>query len=404
MSESNVLLKTLKTRLCPLYIAAFFQSFVLWYNIEKLFMHSIGFSNTGIGVMIAVYSIVMLVVETPSGILADRWSRKGVLILASLCLSLSALIGGLSHGVGIYLVAATTWGVFFACYSGMYDTIIYDSIIEETDRGGKLFDRLYGQLQVYESIALIIAGLLGGFLANKYWLRVAYYWSVPLGLVPIFALLVFNEPRLHKQQVAMPLQTQLQSVFQAILRKPAILPIVITMVLRTILIYMLYEFSQLWLLALHTPTQYYGIANAVLLASLGLGGFFADRLRLSRFFAMSITLSVTMLGCIGLILSRNIIGTVTSQLVLGTGLLAVYVIFSRLLHDSLESSLRAGASSATSTLGRCFIVPLALAFGFISQKFTIYKAAYILLVLAILMSVFVMVVASHNNHTGLEPN
>jgi MFS family permease len=116
--------KAIAKRLLSLYIAAALQSFVLWYTIEKLFMHSIGFNDTTIGIMIAVYSAVMLLVDTPSGIIADRWSRKGVLIIASVCMAFSSLAGGMSHGVPSYLIAAVFWGIFFACYQGVYDSIV----------------------------------------------------------------------------------------------------------------------------------------------------------------------------------------------------------------------------------------------------------------------------------------
>src|ERR1700733_15307254 len=93
-------------RLFPFYAAVLLQGCVLWYAVEKLFMRSIGFDDAGIGIMVAFYSAIMLLVETPSGILADRWSRKGVLIIGSFLLAGSSLGGGVSHGVAMYLVAA----------------------------------------------------------------------------------------------------------------------------------------------------------------------------------------------------------------------------------------------------------------------------------------------------------
>jgi hypothetical protein len=84
-------------------------------------------------------------------------------------------------------------------------------------------------------------------------------------------------------------------------------------------------------------------------------------------------------------------------------LVSVYVIFSRLLHNTLPSSIRAGASSATNTLGRFAVIPIALLIGFISQKYSIYKAAYVLFVLAVLITIFIMSVSRRNGRTGLEP-
>ncbi len=136
MSVSDWLKRPLNNRLLPLYIAAFSQGFVLWYPIEKLFMTSIGFNDATIGLMVAAYAAFVPFFETPSGILADRWSRKGVLVLASLALMISSLIGGLSHDVLSYIICAVFWGIFIAMYSGTYDSILYDMLLEDT---GKLW-------------------------------------------------------------------------------------------------------------------------------------------------------------------------------------------------------------------------------------------------------------------------
>ena len=81
----------------PMYIAKFFWNLVFWYSIEKLFMVSIGFNSETIALMVAVYAAMSVLMEIPSGILADRWSRKGVMALAAICLLISSLLGGLSE-------------------------------------------------------------------------------------------------------------------------------------------------------------------------------------------------------------------------------------------------------------------------------------------------------------------
>ena len=81
----------LRRRLLPLYAAVFLRDLALWVPIEKLFMTTIGFNPASVGVMAAVYAVVVPVLEVPSGVLADRWSRRGVLILAAIAAILSVL-------------------------------------------------------------------------------------------------------------------------------------------------------------------------------------------------------------------------------------------------------------------------------------------------------------------------
>lgn len=402
MSESLELKKALHKRLLPLYIAAFFQGFVLWYTIEKLFMQSIGFNNATIGIMVAAYSVAMLIFDTPSGILADRWSRKGVLILASLCLSLSGLIGGLSHGVGQYLFSSIFWGIFFACYSGMYDSIIYDTIAETTGHKQGLVEHLFGRIQVMDGAALVLSSLIGGVIASQVSLRYTYYLSVPIAFVSIIALLKFKEPRLHKARVALPIKQQIKDSLKAILKNRGLLPVLTVLIIRSTLGYIVFEFSQLWLLALHTPTAWYGLANATLLGSIGVGGILAARAHFSRNVVMFVNLVLIIAGFITLIVSRNILIIVPAQFIVSTGLIGIDVVFRRILHDNLGSAIRAGAASAANTLGRFLIVPLSLLFGYISNIATVYHAAYILLAFGLAMAIFVVQVAGMNGRTGLR--
>ena len=110
--------RTLARRLLPLQIGVALQGLLLWVPIEKLFMTQIGFDAAAVGAMAAAYAAVTPLLEVPSGILADRWSRRWVMILGCIALMVSSLIGGLSHNVITYVIGAMVLGVYFAFSSG----------------------------------------------------------------------------------------------------------------------------------------------------------------------------------------------------------------------------------------------------------------------------------------------
>jgi MFS family permease len=112
----------LSRRLLPMQLGVGLQGFMLWVPVEKLCMTEIGFTSASVGVMAAAYAAVVPLLEVPSGILADRWSRNWLMVLSSLALAASTLVGGLSHNVGTYVVAAMLLGVFFALNSGTVDS------------------------------------------------------------------------------------------------------------------------------------------------------------------------------------------------------------------------------------------------------------------------------------------
>ena len=138
---------------------------MLWVPIEKLFQTEIGFDAASIGLMAAAYAAVVPLLEVPTGILADRWSRKGILIASSIAAAASALIGGLSQSVGLYIVAAMVLGVYFALAPAR-STASSTTRCSRRPARAQLYERSIGRVRVVESIALACSALLGGVLAE----------------------------------------------------------------------------------------------------------------------------------------------------------------------------------------------------------------------------------------------
>lgn len=177
---------------------------MLWVPIEKLFMNEIGFDPAAVGAMAAAYAAVVPLVEIPSGILVDRWSRRGGLAVASAALTLTALVGGISHDVPSYIASALLLGVYFAMYSGTRDAIVYDTVLEETG-GGDGFEKRIGRVRAIESVALVASALAGGWLAGLTTTRTTYFLTIPFAALSIIAVLRFREPQLHRTEHRVPL-------------------------------------------------------------------------------------------------------------------------------------------------------------------------------------------------------
>ncbi len=154
----------IRRRLRPLYVAGWFLGINFWVPVEKLFLSRIGFDAASVGLLAATYAAVVPFLEISSAILADRWSRRGVLMIANVALGASALVGGLSTNVTTNLVAALLLGCYFALQSGTVDSIIYDVLVEETG-SSEGFEREIGRLRLVEGIALVTSALAGGGIA-----------------------------------------------------------------------------------------------------------------------------------------------------------------------------------------------------------------------------------------------
>ena len=268
-------------RLAPLTAAAFFGGIALWVPVEKLFLAEIGFTPQTIGVMAAAYAAVVPLLEIPSGILADRWSRRGVLLIGNAGMVLSVLVGGLSTNVATYVVAALLLGVYFAMQSGTFDAIVYDTVLEETGDSDR-FESIVGRVRMVESASLVLGALGGGALAAVTTPRVTYFATCRSSSLSTAFLLAFREPRLHEVGETRSLREHVAVTFGVVRHDRRLVPVAALLVLTSILTQAVFEFGPLWLVDAGAGAGAFGPAWAGLMASLGIGGALAGRVRLER--------------------------------------------------------------------------------------------------------------------------
>jgi MFS family permease len=370
-------------RLLPLYLGVLFQGIIFWYAIEKLFMTKIGFNDLSIGIMVAAYSLVMVITETPSGILADRWSRKGVLIISSVVLGISAIIGALSHNVPTYVIATLFWGLYAALTSGTYDSIIYDVLVEDKGNADE-YETYYGRHKVFEGIAFVIGSLFAGIIAQFAGLRATYWFSLPFIAISIVFLVLFKDPIIHKAEGLVPIKKHISQTLDSVLKNSSLVLVIVALVALMVVNTAIYEFSQLWFIAVAAPLIIFGPGNALVVSSWSLGGLFSKYVKGSRRILLICT--VMLIASISLSLTHLIWFIIAAQTILSIGIVSLSVVLTHQLHDKLPSRVRAGASSAVSTFSVIIIIPLAIVFGFLATQHTIF-VANILLIAAISIAV-----------------
>jgi MFS family permease len=381
----------LTRRVAPLYAAIFLQSFALWVPIEKLFMTEIGFTPASVGVMAAVYAVVVPFLEVPSGILADRWSRRGVLVLASVAAIVAVVVGGLSQNVTHYMISAGFLGVFFALASGTVESIVYDTVLEETG-DSEAFEKTIGRIRFTESLALVAGALLGGAIAAAAPLRVTYFSTAPLLLVSCGVLFLFREPRLHKAETEEPLRRQVATTYRTILARGRLRLVVTLTVIGAVLMQAMLEFGPLWLVALAVPAFLYGPHWAGLTAALGAGGLIGARPWVTQTWAIRLVAATIVACCVVLSLSQEAVLIVAVQVLLTLLVVAVSIPVTRSLHDAVPSTIRAGVASGVGTLTWLTFVPFAILFGFVSDRAGLDRAGWILVGIGVIAAALILLV------------
>ena len=362
-------------RLRPLYATAFIHSFVLWYSIEKLFMRSVGLNDYLITIATLVYIVVMMTANIPLGLLADRWSRKGVLHIATWALIGSSVVCGFSHGLALYATGISVWGLFYAAYAGTYDSAVYDVVLEETG-SAEAFERCYGRVQMFEATAFITSALLSAVVARYFSLRVEYFLTIPFTCCAFLTLSRFREPSLHRTVPRLHLAAHLGRIVRGATGGRAAW-IVLALVANCVVMRLLIEFYQLWYLGLALPVLWYGPGCALMYSGAWGGGALANWLRGGRTVLMAGF--GTLVIAFGLFVEnpRVVVG---AQVVTIFGVTVLNIALTRYLHDAMPSTVRAGASSVVSTIGYGMFVPTALGFGVYSRAHGIFAASVFVVV------------------------
>ena len=369
----------LSRRLMPLFIAKFLLNLVFWYAIEKLFMTTIGFDYATIGLMAAVYSIVSVGMEIPSGILADRWSRKGVMVLAAISLMLSGLLGWLSYGIPLFLVAAIFWGFFDAFASGTSDSMVYDTLLEEQGNADN-YEKVLGWFSAVGGVALVISAVAGGIIGDSMGLRDSFLWSVVPALMAVVFLLNFRDTKFHKELIDTHIVTHTKNTFSSVFRNPNLIWVLVSLLSMIVIGGINGEMYQTWYFALGSDTALYGIAGALILSTFGIGGVFTKFFISKRRIAIGMTVVLVSAIIIGLV--RDFWTIVAAQFFIGFMSYTLMLNLTAQLHRQLPSQYRAGAGSVVNTVGRLVFSPLALLFGWLSLTSSVFTAGWLLVVLA----------------------
>ena len=364
-------------RFRPLQIATLLQGVALWVPIEKLFMTQLGFTAAAVAVMAAAYAAATPLLEIPSGILADRWSRRGVLMLANGAAALSALVGGLSQNVASYLLSAVILGAYFAMNSGNAEAIVYDTLVEETG-SGEGFERHIGRVHLVNSIALVASAFAGGWLAAALSLRATYLLSVPFALGSVLALIWLREPRRHHAEERRPLRAQVAITYTTIVRHGGLRTLAVAIALLSALTQMVFEFGPLWLVELRAPASWYGPFTAALVSTLGIGGALAGRVNLRRPAVLAGAVGLAVASGLVLVSSWSAPLIIMAFVALALVCSVATTFLTKLLHDALPSDIRTGVASGVSTLSWLVLLPLACVFGLAVDGFGAHQGGWLL--------------------------
>lgn len=371
MNEFRVPGSTIKqmdlTRIQKLYASNLLTGLVFWYGIEKLFMRSIGIDAFGVGVATAFISIFNLVFDIPAGILADKWSRKGMLIVSAIALITASLVLGTSHSLVQYIIGYAFYGITIVATSGTYQAIIYDSLRE--DDQAKHYSKIMGRAFALFLVGTGVADMTSGFIAHHFGYRATFFITTASCVLNILVILTIKEPSFHRPEQKENTVKQLGTVSKMLARIKLLRGLAIVMSVLAVVEVFKIDFGQLYMLRYVSQPQLIGLLWATYAFTWALGSAVAHRLRAH----ITALVAATVLPLVCMAFIDNWFSLVLFM-VQAVAAAALFNQIETRIQDSTPSSVRASVLSVLSVVGRTVSIPASFVLGWLFNAYGAYWA------------------------------
>src|SRR5229473_1550708 len=344
-------------------------------------------SDTAFGVLTSVFFIFYMCAAPFMGPLAERFSRKSVIITGAFIWSGATLLTAFTHDFTGLIMRHTLVGIGEASFVILSPTFVAD-MFPESQRG-----RVMGVFYLAIPVGTALGYVLGAYLGPAYGWRAPFYVGAAPGVVLALSLLFISEPRLG--QFDHFEKTPDQDTLKGLAKNPAFLTATFGMAMMTFALGGLSVWMPTFLHRAHGYTlkqagMLFGLSTGVngLVASLA-GGWLSDyllrRTRAAHYLVSAVSLGIG-IPAMWVALFANgkvmVVGIFAAEflLLLNTGPLNAAII------NSVGPHVRAMALAVNIFIFHLFgDVPSAALIGYMSDKYSL-QLAFLGPVIAIALS------------------
>jgi MFS family permease len=143
--------------LARLYAFSFFDRFILIFPLYTVMFVDAGLRPVEITVCLTAWSITSFILQVPSGVIADRWSRRHILAWAQLVRGAGFVVWLVYPHFWGFFAGLQLWGVKSAFTSGTFEALLYDEL-KARGRAAE-YTRVFGRSRAIQSGGVLLAAL-----------------------------------------------------------------------------------------------------------------------------------------------------------------------------------------------------------------------------------------------------
>jgi MFS family permease len=152
---------------------------------------SVGMPLAFIPLVMVLMSLVYLVAVYPTGVVADRWGTRGLLLSGLGALMVADVLLAQNSGLAVMLLGIAFWGLHMGLTQGLLGKLVADAA------PANLRGTCFGYFNIACGLATLVSGLVAGLLWDKAGPAFAFIWSGAFAL--LCALCIFGTARPLKQ-------------------------------------------------------------------------------------------------------------------------------------------------------------------------------------------------------------
>ena len=389
MNKVNDDYKFLKRNILKYYLSQFLFGIQFTAPIFILFLLANDLTLTEIAILGSLQAILIGFFEIPSGVLADFFGRKRVLIFAGFMALFGATVYSISHSFYTFLIADVFYALALSFKSGSDVSWIYDTL--KNLKLENKFKRIKGKGDLINAVALFLSqGSITIFLVKDY--RTYFILMIPITLLIVITIFSYREPAIHLTKdikIKREFKTHLINSFKIIKNNHFLSYIFLFLILESI-IGSAYYFLLLqpYLEIIKYPLTLFGLLWAVTGLLTGIGSYFSDPIEsiVGKRFIIYTAPIIIFLPILFLGLTHSIIPALCLILFAQFTIGIYYVVFEDYINKEISSDKRATILSSKNFFRYIAWGALGPLIGYIADKFSINYTFLILGVSGLVIS------------------
>lgn len=179
--------------LAKIYTYKFFDDLVFIYPLYAVMFVDNGLTGVQISIILAVWSLTAFILEIPSGVIADKYSRKHILFFAQITRMIGYACWIFFPNFLGFLIGFVFWGIKSAFTSGTFEALVFDEL-KQANRDSE-YTKIIGRARSLAFVATLLASL-GAAVAIH--LGYSFVLAISLVSLAISSISILLLPRVQK--------------------------------------------------------------------------------------------------------------------------------------------------------------------------------------------------------------